>query len=235
MLKYRWVCGANDYWWFCALVMSACASSPGRSSLIAVPAGHYVVGCVDLPICEMNPRREIDTDGFFIDKLEATHADYARCVSVGVCPRLPAARSNSGPDEVALLSYSEAFEYCRWRGLRLPYDDEWEISARGRDGRVFPWGNEFHDEMIPIPVSVREYHVGIRSYYLAGTTRLGDSPFGIGDLAGTYAEFTKSRAGKVHLRGAPAGFSNDMFDFSAVKLRSPAPDERGAARCVAPR
>lgn len=39
------------------------------------------------------------------------------------------------------ISWWGAWAYANWKGSRLPTSIEWELAARGTDGRLFPWGD----------------------------------------------------------------------------------------------
>ncbi len=99
---------------------------------------------------------------------------------------------------VILVSYQDAVKFCEWRSekdgheYRLPTEEEWERAARGSDGRVYPWGDEFDEKKCNTSES------GIGMTTPVTTYPDGASPHGCLDMAGNVWEWTEG--GKM-LRG----------------------------------
>jgi formylglycine-generating enzyme required for sulfatase activity len=97
----------------------------------------------------------------------------------------------TGPDtHPASVDHRQALAFCAWMSnrldvlVRLPSEPEWELSARGMDGRVFPWGDRFDRDL----ANTRES--GIGSTTPVGSFPLGRSPYGLLDVAGNLDEWT---------------------------------------------
>ncbi|MCP4245829.1 MAG: SUMF1/EgtB/PvdO family nonheme iron enzyme, partial [bacterium] len=81
---------------------------------------------------------------FWIDRTEVTRAMYAACVADGGCTETPVSDYSSRDTQpIDRVTWFQAREFCAWRGVRLPTEAEWEYAARGPDGLVYPWGDEF--------------------------------------------------------------------------------------------
>lgn len=85
------------------------------------------------------------------------------------------------------VTWYGATEYCRAQHKRLPLAVEWELAAKGVDGRPFPWGSDLPrlDEVVfGVPGNGPAAHPGD-----VGSSPLDVSPEGVHDLAGNVAEW----------------------------------------------
>ncbi len=185
------------------------------------------------------PPRSVTLEAFDIDRYEVTNAQYAEFLhSVGdrhehCHPDEPRGYSHKprqpGDDDqpVVTISWFDAYAYAKWRGCRLPTEDEWEFAARSERGFLYPWGDEF----VPGP--------HLRSQEIPKVTvwqppRPG-APCG---MAGGVQEWTSTRRGALYMACGGASTESLVPELrSLVFVRSFAEDRMTTApyvgfRCV---
>jgi len=184
-----------------------------------------------------------------MDRTEVTAAAYASCVARGACqgswdqngwPDITAADRASfdpmcnaheptrrGSHPANCVSWAQAQDYCAATGARLPTEAEWELAARGTDGRRYPWGdaeptssrlNACGAECL---AWARKHRVELTAMYRdddgwpttapVGSFPAGASPYGLLDMTGNVWEWVSDRHGSYRAeeshdpRGAETG------------------------------
>lgn len=173
--------------------------------MVLIPAGVFMMGSDEVDregkameigsrkpwYLDEQPQRKLALPAFFMDQYEVTHAQYKKFVEA--LNRKPPSTWTGGsypPGQelypVAGVNWYEAQAYCHWLGKRLPTEAEWEKAARGTDGRIWPWGNEFSEK------KGNTGPAGVGGPRPVGSFSGDRSPFGVYDLAGNVMEWTAS-------------------------------------------
>lgn len=133
------------------------------------------------------PQLTVSLDTFHIDQVEVTIGRYQTCVDAGVCSAVELSdyrrtviskTAQSANDYPVIVRWEDALRYCQWVGKRLPTEAEWEKAARGADGRLFPWGDEWDADRVS------------RGWNPVGSYPAGASPYGALDMVGNASEWT---------------------------------------------
>jgi len=177
-----------------------------------VPAGPFLMGSdphFDKHARDNEPPQQtIDLPSFQIGTYPVTVAEYACAVQAG---RLREPSEINGvfwhdqlqqlDHPVVCLRWHQASAYAAWlahvtkQPWRLPTEIEWEKAARGTDGRIYPWGQQWDWE------TKRANAEDTESVGPGGTpttpvgiyTEQGDaSPYGAHDMAGNVSEWTST-------------------------------------------
>ena len=177
----------------------------GASGLIEVTGGDIVFGSNDpeqpFSIGEP-PQQTVAVATTWFEATEVTMHQYDLCVRARRCdsplftePVNLEARARHPVTHVTLY---QAMAYCAWLGRRLPNTYEWELAARGTNGRPWPW----YDPDLPAdhPRNRLSSDKGIFISFDAspantdpvGTHRAGATSEGILDLYGNVWEWTTS-------------------------------------------
>jgi formylglycine-generating enzyme required for sulfatase activity len=128
---------------------------PYEPETARIPAGPFLMGS-DQDAPAEAPRHTIELPAYAIGLYPVTNEQYAHYIhTAGRAASLALLwDGNRPPDDrlthpVTGVTWREALDYCRWlaqttgRPYTLPNEAQWEKAARGADGRVFPWGDEW--------------------------------------------------------------------------------------------
>ena len=178
--------------------------------MLYMPSGIFRMGDDDGPT-NAQPSHLVRLDAFFIDESEVTNGQYTLCVNATACtpPAYrpggnyhPAYYGDPAFDDypVAFVNWSQAQQFCEWRGARLPSEAEWEKAAGFDPAEAlklrYPWGDTFDgtqlnfcDRNCPEDNADTAVNDGHKDTAPVGSYPDGRSPIGLYDMAGNVAEW----------------------------------------------
>ena len=161
------------------------------AELVFVPAGNFEMGHKDQAD---NRPRPIFLKGYWIYKKPVTVEQYRKFVESQDGGQMPERPSWGWIDDhpVVNVNVFDAEQYCKWAGVRLPSEEEWEKAAawdyKNSRKLIFPWGDMFDPSRLWSSVYGKK-----RRTNPSGAIDNGASPYGALDMSGNIWEWTSSK------------------------------------------
>ncbi len=153
---------------------------------------------------------ELSLDKFYIARFQVTKQQYASFVDGVSIDNIPGVLDSTheigNNRRAARVDPEISLLFCSKMGARLPNANEWEKAARGVDGRLYPWGNEWNAEAgyfyygQPDPADANNHVDGYPK---------GISPFGVWGMAGSENELITNIMGNISSKGFHPKESSD--------------------------
>jgi formylglycine-generating enzyme required for sulfatase activity len=203
------------------LLALALGTAPARgqpfADMVLVPAGPFAMGIDHPQATDERPAHRVELSAYYLDRHEVTNAQFAAFVKAtghrtaaeeagtpesedGISWRRPFGAPARPDHPVVYVTWRDAWAYCAWKGGRLPTEAEWEKSARGTDGRLWPWGRGFD----PGRGNFWGVADGYEGLAPVGAFPGGASPYGVLDLAGNVWEWCADWYGENYYATGPA-------------------------------
>ena len=183
-----------------ALVQQGITAPEG---MVLIPAGEFSMGAEDgLP--DTRPMHRVYVSTYWLDQHEVTNRQYRQCMESGGCapPKDHSAYNDASKAEhpVTNVTWTQARQYCGWRGKRLPTEAEWEKAARGIDGRLYPWGNSDEE----VKARIRHGEPVKNGTVPVGSIEFARSPYGVADLVMNVSEWVNDWYAEDFYRSSPS-------------------------------
>ncbi|MFC1705546.1 formylglycine-generating enzyme family protein [Planctomycetota bacterium] len=154
--------------------------------MVYVPPGPFLMGTEAGNADERPQHNHPMPAGFYISRHATTWRAFRRyCDATQRNEPRASPRVSRDDQPVVNVTWDEAAAFCRWAGLKLPSEAQWEKAARGTDGRTYPWG---WDRPTPA-LCVMGRYMRDGSNARVGTCPLGASPYGALDMVGNVWEW----------------------------------------------